>query len=156
MASKAASKRLTKEYKMIQKSPPEFITAKPLEKNVLEWHYIISGPPDTPFEGGEYHGRLIFPKEYPFAPPAIQMITPNGRFQVNMDICTSYSNYHKNTWNPAWSVATIITGLLSLMTDDEKTTGAIETTDAEKRIFAKNSREFNRQNPRFKNAFGDM
>ncbi|KAI8326108.1 UBC-like protein [Martensiomyces pterosporus] len=156
MASKAAAKRLSKEYTLMKKSPPEYITAKPLEKNILEWHYILTGPPNSPYDGGEYHGRLIFPKEYPFAPPAIQMITPNGRFKVNMDICTSMSNYHPQSWNPAWSVATILTGLLSMMTDNENTTGAIETPDEEKRGFAAKSKEFNRQNPRFKNAFGDI
>lgn len=155
MASKAATKRLNKEYTLIKKSPPEYITAKPLEKDILEWHYVMAGPPDTPYEGGEYHGRLRFPKDYPFAPPAIQMITPNGRFQVNKDICTSMSNYHPNTWNPAWSVATILTGLLSMMTSDEMTTGAVETSDQDKRSLAAKSKEFNRGNPRFGNAFND-
>lgn len=59
----------------------------------------MTGPEDTPYEGikllyicalfrtvivgGFYHGKLIFPKEYPFRPPRIIMITPNGRFQTN-------------------------------------------------------------------------
>ncbi|KAJ2376330.1 Ubiquitin-conjugating enzyme E2 6, partial [Coemansia sp. RSA 2607] len=115
MASRAAFKRLNKEYLAIQANPPPFITAKPLESNILEWHYVLRGPPDTPYEGGEYHGRLRFPSEYPYKPPAIQMITPSGRFQTNIDICMSMSNYHPNTWNPAWSVATILNGLLSFM-----------------------------------------
>ncbi|KAJ1847358.1 Ubiquitin-conjugating enzyme E2 6 [Coemansia sp. RSA 2703] len=157
MASKTASKRLSKEHKLMEKSPPEFITAKPLERNILEWHYIITGPPDTPYAGGEYHGRLIFPKEYPFAPPAIQMITPSGRFQPCKDICTSMSNYHPNTWNPGWSVATIITGLLSMMTGDEVTTGGLQgVSDAEKVSLAAASRAYNRANPSFTAAFGNI
>ena len=32
---------------------------------------------------GYYWGRLIFPKEYPFRPPRIEMSTPSGRFQTN-------------------------------------------------------------------------
>jgi ubiquitin-conjugating enzyme E2 J2 len=31
------------------------------------------GPPDSPFEGGEYHGVLMFPPEYPFKPPGIKV-----------------------------------------------------------------------------------
>ncbi|KAJ2076586.1 Ubiquitin-conjugating enzyme E2 6, partial [Coemansia sp. RSA 988] len=130
MASKTAIKRLNKEYTLIKKSPPEFITAKPLENNILEWHFIITGPPETPYEGGQYHGKITFPKEYPFKPPALRFITPNGRFDTNMDICTSMSNYHPQSWNPSWSVATIATGLLSMMTSDENTTGAIVMNDA--------------------------
>ncbi|KAJ2156377.1 Ubiquitin-conjugating enzyme E2 6 [Coemansia sp. RSA 552] len=150
----AATKRLGKEYLALKKSPPEFITARPLEKDILEWHFIIQGPPDTPFEGGEYHGRLLFPKDYPFKPPAIQMITPNGRFLVNTNICTSMSNYHPESWNPSWSVATIIIGLLSMMTGTENTTGATESTEAEKRALAAASREFNRTSVMYKKAFG--
>ncbi|KAJ2830836.1 Ubiquitin-conjugating enzyme E2 6 [Coemansia erecta] len=150
----AATKRLNKEYLMIQKSPPEFITAKPLEKNVLEWHFIISGPPDTPYAGGEYHGRLMFPKDYPFKPPSMQMITPNGRFEVNKDICTSMSNFHPESWNPSWSVATIIMGLLSMMTGDERTTGGIDAPEAERKRLAALSHEFNKTSVMFKNAFG--
>ncbi|KAJ1820284.1 Ubiquitin-conjugating enzyme E2 6 [Coemansia sp. RSA 2611] len=155
MASKAASKRLAKEYLMIQKSPPDLIVAKPLDKDILEWHYIMTGPPDTPYVGGEYHGKLKFPKDYPFAPPAIQMITPNGRFEVHKDICTSMSNYHPQSWNPGWSVATILTGLLSMMTGDENTTGSVVTSDQQKREYARVSKEYNRANVSFKNAFGN-
>ena len=33
--------------------------------------------------GGYYWGKLVFPKEYPFKPPRIEMTTPSGRFQTN-------------------------------------------------------------------------
>jgi len=33
--------------------------------------------------GGYYHGKLVFPREFPFKPPSIYMITPSGRFAVN-------------------------------------------------------------------------
>lgn len=31
------------------------------------------GPPDSPYAGGEYHGVLLFPSEYPFKPPGIKV-----------------------------------------------------------------------------------
>jgi len=40
--------------------------------------YVIIGPPNTPYEGGVYQGKLKFPSEFPFKPPSIYMITPNG------------------------------------------------------------------------------
>ena len=67
------------------------------------------------YAGGFYHGKLIFPKDYPFKPPRIMMMTPNGRFQTNTRLCLSISDFHPDLWNPAWSVATILTGLLSFM-----------------------------------------
>mgnify|MGYP002260101597 CR=1 FL=1 len=35
------------------------------------------------FAEGYYHGKLVFPKDFPFKPPRIFMTTPNGRFKVN-------------------------------------------------------------------------
>ena len=46
------------------------------------------------------------------------------------------SDYHPDTWNPAWSVATILTGLLSFMLEKSPTLGSVETTEAEKRRLA--------------------
>lgn len=44
--------------------------------------------------GGFYHGKLIFPSEYPFKPPRIIMITPNGRFQTNTRLVKSHDIDH--------------------------------------------------------------
>ena len=37
---------------------------------------MITGPKDSVYEGGQYHGKLVFPPEYPYKPPAIMMLTP--------------------------------------------------------------------------------
>lgn len=157
MASRQSQKRLTKEYRAIQANPPPFITAKPNEENILEWHYIITGPTSTPFEGGQYHGILRFPSEYPFKPPSISVVTPNGRFACNTRLCLSMSDYHPDTWNPAWSVSTILTGLLSFMTGDESTTGSITTSDNVKRRLARESKNWNmNENQRFRKNFPEL
>lgn len=157
MATKQALKRLTKEYKLIVENPPQFIEARPNEDNILEWHYIITGPPDTPYVNGQYHGTLTFPSDYPYKPPAIRMITPNGRFKENTRLCLSMSDYHPDLWNPGWSVATILTGLLSFMTGEETTTGSIVTTVQQKKYYAAKSMEFNTfNNTRFKLVFPDV
>ena len=41
----------------------------------LRWSFVIEGPPATPYEGGEYLGRIRFPASYPFAPPSFIMCT---------------------------------------------------------------------------------
>ncbi|KAF9135172.1 Ubiquitin-conjugating enzyme E2 6 [Mortierella sp. 14UC] len=156
MATKGAYKRLTKEYINIQKSPPAYLFARPLETNILEWHYILKGPPETPYFGGEYHGKLIFPADYPFKPPSIWMITPNGRFQVNTRLCLSMSDFHPGTWNPSWSVSTILNGLLSFMSQDESTTGSINMSRYERALMALRSHAFNISNPKFKEIFPEL
>jgi len=153
MATKAASKRLSKEYVAMQKEPPPFVWAAPDEKNILTWNYLVRGPPDSPFSGGEYHGVILFPPEYPFKPPGIKMLTPSGRFQPDRRICFSMSDFHPGSWNPAWSVATILTGILSFMLSDEMTTGSVTTTEAEKRLLASRSHAWNLAQKRFRDAF---
>lgn len=115
MASVLAVRRLKKEYTSIQKSPVENIQAVPLESNILHWHYVIKGVKATPYEGGYYHGMLRFPPEYPLKPPSVLMYTPNGRFITNRRLCLSMSDFHPETWNPMWSVSSILTGLHSFM-----------------------------------------
>jgi len=143
MATKAANKRLTREYQNIQKNPPPYIIAHPSESNILEWHYILTGPPKTPYEHGQYWGTLIFPPEYPFAPPAIRMHTPSGRFQPSTRLCLSISDFHPKSFNPAWEVSTILIGLMSFMNSEEMTTGSVSASDAERRLFAARSRWWN-------------
>jgi len=143
MATSAATKRLTKEYKTISANPPDYILAHPSESNILEWHYIITGPPNTPYEGGQYWGTLMFPPDYPFAPPAIRMHTPSGRFQPSTRLCLSISDFHPKSFNPAWEVSTILVGLLSFMTSEEMTTGSVRASAAERRVFAARSRWWN-------------
>ncbi|WVQ81197.1 hypothetical protein IAT38_003319 [Cryptococcus sp. DSM 104549] len=150
MATKVAQKR---EYLSMQKAPPPFIWASPEEKNILDWHFIIRGPPDTPYEGGEYHGLIWFPSDYPFKPPDVKLFTPSGRFEVGHKICMSMTSYHPSTWNAAWSVATILTGLLSFMLSNEITAGAVKTTDEQKKILAKQSHAFNLNSKKFREIF---
>jgi len=156
MATKTSLKRLNREYMKILKNPPQFIIARPLESNILEWHYVITGPPESPYHNGEYHGVLLFPPEYPYKPPAIKMMTPNGRFKTNYRLCLSMSDYHPDNWSAAWSVSTILTGLLSFMLEDDKTVGSIETTKEEKIKYAKKSKQYNRNDPTFKLVFPDL
>lgn len=138
-----ALSRLRQDYLRLKRDPVPYIVAEPLPSNILEWHYIVQGPPQSPYEGGMYHGKLKFPQEFPFKPPSIYIITPNGRFKTNTRLCLSISDFHPDTWNPAWSVGTILTGLLSFMLETSPTLGSIETSELEKKSLAIKSIEFN-------------
>lgn len=75
------------------------------QSNMFDWHFTLRGPRDTEFEGGVYHGRILLPADYPFKPPNIMLLTPNGRFEVRKKICLSISAYHPEEWQPAWGGA---------------------------------------------------
>ena len=68
-------KRILADVKELNKHPSSRYYANPLENDLFEWHFTIRGPPDTPFEGGMYHGRILLPSEYPFKPPNIVFLT---------------------------------------------------------------------------------
>ncbi|KAJ1927313.1 Ubiquitin-conjugating enzyme E2 6 [Linderina pennispora] len=66
------------------------------------------------------------------------------------------SNFHPNTWNPAWSVSTILNGMLSFMVEEEVTTGSIRTSEADRRALARKSHMFNMANKLFVVLFPEL
>lgn len=120
MFSVTGVRRLMKEA-MELRQPTEMYHAQPMEDNLFEWHFTIRGTLGTDFEGGIYHGRIIFPADYPMKPPNLILLTvcsvyslqlhslhnfslqPNGRFELNKKVCLSISGYHPETWLPSWS-----------------------------------------------------
>lgn len=156
IAPRTATQRLKQDYIRLKKDPIPFVIAEPLSSNILEWHYVVRGPKDTPYNDGLYHGKLVFPREFPFKPPSIYMLTPSGRFKCNTRLCLSISDFHPDTWNPAWSVGTILTGLLSFMLETSPTLGSIETSDFTKRKFAIQSGRFNLRNSTFCSLFPEL
>ncbi|KAK7693234.1 hypothetical protein QCA50_002800 [Cerrena zonata] len=110
-----------------------------------EWHCTLRGPAGTEFEGGIYHFRILLPSEYPFRPPSIMMLTPNGRFELNTKICISFTNYHEELWQPAWGVRTAIIGLqgfFPLKGTAAVGVGALEYPTTERKRLASLSRQW--------------
>lgn len=69
-------KRLMREAIELAEPTDEYF-ACPLEDNLFEWHFTVRGPPNTEFEGGFYHGRILLPTQYPMQPPNIILLTVN-------------------------------------------------------------------------------
>ncbi|XP_041831853.1 ubiquitin-conjugating enzyme E2 J1 [Melanotaenia boesemani] len=137
-----AVKRLMKEAAELR-DPTEHYHAQPLEDNLFEWHFSVRGPPDSDFDGGVYHGRIILPPEYPMKPPSIILLTPNGRFEVGKKICLSISGHHPETWQPSWSIRTALIAIIGFMpTKGEGAIGSLDYTPEERRALAKKSQDF--------------
>ena len=137
-----AVKRIMGELKELTKGarPDDFFVAAPMEDNLFEWHFSIRGPAGTAFDGGVYHGKIMLPAEYPFKPPSITLLTPNGRFEVGKKICLSVSAHHPEHWQPAWGIRTIITALIAFMpTKADGALAGLDYTDEERRDLAARS-----------------
>lgn len=138
-----AVKRILQEIKEMQNDNALEFVAEALEDNIFEWHFVIRGPPDTEFEGGIYHGRILLPTEYPFKPPSFVMLTPSGRFEVGKKICLSISERHPEHWQPSWSMRTALMALVAFLpTKGKGAIGSLDYPENDRRVLAQKSRTF--------------
>lgn len=144
-----AVKRLSKEILLLEKEkkaePDAFrdYVALPLEENLFEWHFTVRGPRETEFEGGKYHGKIVLPPEYPFKPPSILFLTPNGRFELNKKICLSITGFHPEYWQPAWDIRSVLLAVISMFpTKGDGAIGALYQNEGQRRALAKASKDW--------------
>lgn len=134
-----AVKRILREAAELNEPTYEYY-AQPLEDNIFEWHFTVRGAAETDFADGLYHGRIVLPNDYPMKPPSIILLTPNGRFEVNKKICLSISGYHPETWQPCWSIRTVLLAIISFMpTKSEGAIGSLDYSTQERQKLAARS-----------------
>lgn len=157
MASRLCLKRLNKEILMYKKENFCFpnLILRYKEDDILSWYFIVHDLQDTPFEGGMYFGKILLNEQYPLKPPNFIFLTPNGRFETNKKICTTFSAYHEETYTSTWNIMTMMEGMISFMTDinPDKGVGSITTSDDCKKKLAKSSIEWNSNNELFNEIF---
>lgn len=110
----SAVKRILSEARELKEPTSEY-TAYPLDDNIFEWHFTLRGPSQSEFEQGFYHGRILLPVEYPFRPPDVMILTPNGRWELNKKICLTFTGFHEEMWQPAWGIRTALIGVQAFM-----------------------------------------
>uniref|UniRef100_A0A7S3LNB0 UBC core domain-containing protein n=1 Tax=Aplanochytrium stocchinoi TaxID=215587 RepID=A0A7S3LNB0_9STRA len=136
-------RRIMADVRELAHNPSDQYAARPLEDNMFDWHFVIRGPKGTDYEGGIYHGRIVLPKDYPFKPPSIMLLTPNGRWEIKQKICLSISSYHPEQWQPAWGIRTILEAIINFMvTPAEGAVGALECSPEVRKRLAKESRKY--------------
>lgn len=143
VASVTTIRRISRELAEIQARPSSHWKIQVIGDNILEYHFTIRGPPSSDFESGLYHGRLLLPINYPFAPPSIMLLNPSGRFEIGKKICLSMSNYHPELWQPAWGIRTIMEALRSFFpTPGDGAIGALDWPTDVRKKFAIESQEW--------------
>ena len=140
-------KRLKGDWKLLKKSSLMYIDAYPNSKDILTWYFLLIGPDDSDYKGGQYIGKIIHSPNYPLTPPDFMMLTPNGRFAVNKKICLTNSGYHSDEWSPTWTIKAILQGFLSIMLADvDNGISHIRESKQTRKRYALESIQFNVKN----------
>lgn len=111
-----SSKRLQKEKLEMMKSPPEGLSASPVEDELYHWVATIVGPSGTPYDGGIFNLDFNFPVDYPFKPPKVRFTTRIYHCNINTNgaICLDIL---KTNWSPALTVSKTLLSIQSLLNE---------------------------------------
>ena len=117
--NKITIKRINGDFKLFEKTNPQFFDIFPNKDNLLEIYFLLYGLSNTPYEGGQYIGKIVHDPDYPRKAPNYYMLTPNGRFEINKKICLTNSSFHQSDWAPAaWNLVSILEGFSSIWHSD--------------------------------------
>eukprot|EP01118_Nematostelium_gracile_P010118 TRINITY_DN3460_c0_g1_i2.p1 TRINITY_DN3460_c0_g1~~TRINITY_DN3460_c0_g1_i2.p1 ORF type:complete len:886 (-),score=282.73 TRINITY_DN3460_c0_g1_i2:28-2508(-) len=114
-----AIKRITSDLKEVLTSNNRDLHVMPDEEDICHIQALIIGPVDTPYANGFFHFDMIYPHDYPWKPPKVNiMTTDSGRTRFNPNL---YSNGKVclsilGTWSgPGWTqIQTMLSTLLSI------------------------------------------
>ena len=111
-----ALKRLQKELLDISKDTPANCSAGLLSNDLFIWQATIIGPSETPYEGGIFRLKMVFPTDYPFKSPSVTFTTriyhPN--INENGSICLDIL---KDQWSPVLTVSKLLLSICSLLNE---------------------------------------
>lgn len=107
-------RRIIKETQRLLQEPVPGISAVPDDSNARYFHVIVTGPDDSPFEGGLFKLELFLPDDYPMSAPKVRFITKI--YHPNIDrlgrICLDIL---KDKWSPALQIRTVLLSIQALL-----------------------------------------
>ena len=110
-----ALKRIQKELTEFNKEEPEGFTAGPVDdSDMFKWEASLTGPENSPYEGGTFQLTIEFPKDFPFKPPKVEFITKvyHPNVKSTGTICLDIL---KDAWSPDISVSKILLAIQNLL-----------------------------------------
>uniref|UniRef100_A0A8C9QVJ0 Ubiquitin-conjugating enzyme E2 Z n=1 Tax=Scleropages formosus TaxID=113540 RepID=A0A8C9QVJ0_SCLFO len=118
--------RIKRDIMSIYKEPPPGMFVVPDPHDMTKIHAMITGPFDTPYEGGFFLFLFRCPPDYPIHPPRVKLITTgnntvrfNPNFYRNGKVCLSIlGTWTGPAWSPAQSISSVLISIQSLMTEN--------------------------------------
>jgi len=121
---KETIQRLLRDVKQIIKNP---LTENGIyyvhdDVDMLKGYAMIVGPEDTPYFGGYYFFKLLYPADYPHSPPKVTYCTngKNIRFNPNLytcgKVCVSLLNtWHGDQWTSCQTISSVLLTICTLL-----------------------------------------
>ncbi|XP_061099790.1 uncharacterized protein LOC133129607 isoform X1 [Conger conger] len=76
-------RQILDELRSLHVDPHPYCTVFPSETDFSFWKILMSGPPDTPYEKGNFELYCQFGADYPLKPPQVRFLTPIHHCNVN-------------------------------------------------------------------------
>ena len=114
-----ALKRIEKELKKFNEEEPEGLTAGPPDdSDMFKWDASLTGPENSPYEGGTFNLSIEFPKDYPFKPPKCTFRTRIYHPNINSNgtICL---NILQQDWDPRLTIDKVLLSICSFLDDPD-------------------------------------
>ena len=137
-----AMRRIQRELLEIQNDPPLNCSAGPEKtEDLFRWEGVIFGPADSPYAGGVFKLKILFPTDYPFKCPTITFTTKIYHPNINSSgiICLDIL---KNQWSPALTISKVLLSICSLLCDPNPADPLVPEIA---HIYKTNRQEYNRQ-----------
>ncbi|XP_050405794.1 ubiquitin-conjugating enzyme E2 Z [Patella vulgata] len=117
--------RIKRDIMTIYKEPPPGMFIVPDKDDITKIHSLITGPFDTPYEGGFFYFLIRCPPDYPIRPPRVRLMTTgDGRVRFNPNlykngkVCLSIlGTWSGPAWSPALSLSTLLMSIQSVMNE---------------------------------------
>jgi len=116
-------------------------SAGPEGDDMFRWEGVIFGPSESPYAGGVFKLKIIFPIDYPFKSPTVTFTTKIYHPNINSAgvICLDIL---KNQWSPALTVNKILLSICSLLNDPNPNDPLVPEIA---HLYRTNLTEYNRQ-----------
>ncbi|XP_013379616.2 ubiquitin-conjugating enzyme E2 Z-like [Lingula anatina] len=124
-ASPQCLTRIKRDIMSIYQEPPPGMCIVPDKDNITKIHALITGPFDTPYEGGFFYFLIRCPPDYPIRAPRVRLLTTgDGRVRFNPNlyrngkVCLSIlGTWSGPAWSPAQSLSSVLISIQSLMNE---------------------------------------
>ncbi len=90
-----------------------------VDKNIMHWMGVITGPEKSVYEGGQFRIDIKIPPEYPYKAPKMQFVTKVWHPNISSQTGAICLDILKDEWTPALTIRTTLISVGALLCSPE-------------------------------------